>query len=155
MPTTQKKVNITLERDNGVVKLLIKIPKEVEDYFSNLSGGVQKISKVWLKEDGSGCKFYQVTPAYEVIEKRLSTEGRVFNDFGELLIGSNEAVNLAPLRTVGASEGVTLVCGGFASIDNLTFEYYIKQLAIIVKGLLENCIAKKKIVAEITYKVEG
>ena len=147
----KKKIYLTLERNKGQIKLRVKVPAEMEEFFSELSENKSQASTRWLDAIGEGVKFYTLTEEYQALEQKL-TLSSIFNDFGESLLRDRDRINLAPLRVVGASKGITITCKKFTAITNLDFEYYIKELGRAAKQLWENCIAKQRINAVLTFE---
>ena len=146
----KKKIKISLERDKDKIMVFVKTPKEFEDFFKDLSKGEIKTSNCWLDREGNGAKFYALTSDYEKLEKDANYD--TFNDFGDGLIKNNK-VNLAMLRTIGASEGVYLASEKFISITNMDFERYIRELGSSAKNIWNSFISKKKLRAIITFEI--
>lgn len=146
----RKKIFISLERKKNNIKVYIKIPKEFEDYFKKMSNEDVRTSVNWKYQNGEGAKFYALTDEYQRIEEGFNYD--IFNDYGNgLLVG--EKVNLAMLRTVGASEGVVITSDKFLAIDNMDFEYYIRKLGEVSKKIWEKCVSDKKLKAVITFEI--
>lgn len=67
MPTETKKITLTLERSQDRIQLMLKVPKEIEDYYKLISEGKTVQSNVWFvsqenKEDEPvGAEFYKLT----------------------------------------------------------------------------------------------
>ena len=160
----KKKLKITLERNGGEIKIKVKIPKEIEELYKNQAQGKTRISQVWKDEQGNGLKFYlsggavnETGTETETTERRISyireTDYRYFNDFGQGLIDGNR-INLAILRSVGASEGICLKAEtSIIGNGNLDLEHYIRELGVYVKELWERSISKQKITAKITFEL--
>ncbi len=146
----KKILYITLERENGNLFIFIKVPEEIESFFKELSKGKTKQSEVWLTPDNKGAEFYLLTPQYEEMEKKINS--MFFNDYGSGLI-NGDRINLAPLRTVGASMGVKLKSDRFSQMPNLDLEFYIRELGRGVKNLWESSISKEKIKGVLTFEI--
>lgn len=147
---TTKKIAIEVKKENGDIKLTIKIPTELETFFKKISNGKTAVSETWKDEEGNGKKFYVLTKEYEEIEKKIG--GYVFNDYGNGLI-KNDMINLAPLRTEGAGNGITITSGKFVSLANIDFETYVRELGVVVKKLWESVIAENEIKAVISFEI--
>jgi len=146
----KKKLYITLERDNKGINIYLKIPQEFEDYFSELSKGEIKISNCWKYSNGEGAKFYTLTDEYQEMERKFTYNS--FNSYGDGLI-KDEKINLAMLRSVGASQGISIYSNKFLPIDNMDFERYIRELGSYAKKIWESFISKKKLKAIITFEL--
>ena len=146
----KEKILLNIERKKGKLTLYVKIPKRLEDYFSGASANETQQSTTWQDKEGVGCVFYILSDAHRELETSLSYA--TFNDFGDGLIRQNR-INLAPLRTVGASKGVYLFASNFQAIDNVNFEHYIKQLGLCTKMIWETMIRDKKVKAIISFEV--
>lgn len=148
-----KKINIRLKRDNDAFGLHIKIPKEMEKFFSGLSKGKTQKSGSWKYKDGKGAEFYQITKDYEKLEKEINHTRQTTNEYGHGLLKNGHIVNLAPLRSVGASKGIHIFCDRFANISNMDFKFYIEELGKCAKDLWAGVIANKEVKAEITFEI--
>lgn len=147
-----KKLHLQVEKANGFYKLKIRIPSELEDVFKKMGEGIEpKISSVWLNEQGQGVQFYSVSEEHRVADSNLSN--CVFNNFGAGLL-DGELINIAPLRTIGASKGVTITCNRWdTGSSNLDLDYYVRELALYCKTAWSKYVQKKKIKALITFDV--
>ena len=150
MKKKKEKILLNIERKKGKLTLYVKIPKRLEDYFEKASNSITKQSSMWKNKEGEGCMFYELSPEYIQLEQKLSFA--VFNDYGDGLM-RHEKINLAPLRTVGASKGIYLFADSFQAIDNVNFEYYIRQLGMCTKGIWEQMIRDKSVKAIISFEV--
>ena len=150
MKKKKEKILLNIERKKGKLTLYVKIPKRLEDYFAKASGSTTKQSGMWKDKYGQGCQFYELSDEYVQLERKLAFA--VFNDYGDGLM-RHEKINLAPLRTVGASNGVYLFADSFQAIDNVNFEYYIRQLGMCTKGIWEQMIRDKSVKAIISFEV--
>jgi hypothetical protein len=155
--TKVEEIDFKIERDGRTAKIFIKIPEKMEEYFKGLSNGVVKTSKTWFSqkegEKPKGVDFYALTDEYKALEEKINNY-RVFNSFGDGLINDEKKINLAPLRIVGASEGVEIFSDNFTSLDNLGLKYFITKLAEASKEIWSNCISKKIIKGKIRFEIE-
>lgn len=158
MPEQKKQITLTLERSQDKVKLVLRVPKEVEDYYKAISDGETQRSNVWFLESESdnpiGAQFYKLTDKTAKIADSLSRYYPCFDNFGaELLDG--ERINLAPLRTVGASseKGVVIYSNRFDSVNMIDFEAYIKRLGALTKMLWLDYIGSKQVKAVISFEL--
>ena len=153
MATTKKKkekILLNIERKKGKLALYVKIPKRLEDYFQKASNQATKQSGMWKNKEGAWCMFYELSNEYVDLEAKLAYA--VFNDYGDGLM-RHDKINLAPLRTVGASKGVYLFAESFQAIDNVNFEFYIRQLGMCTKAIWEQMIRDKSVKAIISFEV--
>lgn len=149
----KKEIEITLERTkDSQFMLFIKIPTELEKFFANISENKTNKSTRWNLQNGKGAEFYTLTPKYESMEAKINEKFSVFNNYGSGLYASDK-INLAPLRTVGASKGITLVSKKFVSITNLDFQQYIRVLAECTKKIWTSFISGKKLRGVITFEI--
>lgn len=155
-----KKITITLERKQDRINFVLKVPSEIEEYYKSISGGETQQSTMWLKDVvdsnsvvvSEGVSFYKLTEKTERIAQSLSTFYPCFDDFGaELLNG--DRINLAPLRTVGASEGVVMYSNRFDNVNMIDFEMYIKKLGSLTKMLWLDYIGDKQVKAVISFEL--
>ncbi len=152
----QKRINITLERDAENVGLYIKVPKDFEDYFAKLSKGEVETSGTWYHKDDTGAKFHKLTDQYQKISDSLNRDYPCFNSYGNGLVEStrSDSINIAPLRTVGASKGIRIHSSRFDEMNAVDFELYIRRLAGIAKKLWDGFIGTKKVKATIAFEVK-
>jgi hypothetical protein len=159
----KKKINITLDRENGNVNIKIKCPRELEEFFKKISNNETIKSVYWKNENGEPQEFYAMNSDYsEMIQKTLDKIGgrsSFFDNYGNGLIGqglysSSSSYNIAPLRTKGIGSGyVCLRSERFESFSNLELEQYIRELSTAVKTIWETLINKTKIKAIITMEI--
>jgi len=151
-----KKFEITVKKVDGKVNLSIKIPKELEKLFKELSNSAHVTSTNWLLSNNGGAKFYKDTPEYSPVNTALSRSNYsgngYFNDFGASLY-VNLKCNIAPLRTVGASDGITIISSKFESMTGVDIEYYVRQLAEAAKTIWEAFISNNEVKAIITFEL--
>lgn len=112
------------------VVLKIKVAPEIETYFKN-AGIRQKPldyierSAKWLDKDGNGLQFY-------IKDEKLSGKVpsfSVMDNFGNGLMDNQMRINLALLRTVGASDpdGISIRTNDLLSFEEI--KVYIQKLA--------------------------
>ena len=144
-------VKIKIRKNQKEVYLYIKTPKEISDFFKNLSAGEEIQSRKWVNKQGIGCNFYKLTD--EINEKINFMQSGVLNDVGASLY-SNNMVNIDPLRAVKADKGVSIYYRGDSDfISNSEIDIYLRELAIFVKSLWRKYISEKKINALITIEI--
>ena len=149
-----KKISITLERKNEDVIISLKIPFELEKFFKKISNNESQKSSKWLIVGDTGAKFYKLNDEYLRIERKISsTNYSSFNDYGDGLIRDGNRINLALLRTVGASKGVKLRCHNSWDIDNLDMENYVRNLGLFTKKFWEQVIMRQKLKAIISFEL--
>ena len=154
----KKKITITLERKNDNVFLHLKIPIELERFFRKISNNETQKSIKWFSDINSNintaAKFYKLTQEYQRIERKVNnnTNLNFFNDYGDGLIRDG-SINLALLRTVGASKGVKLYCDRSWGIDNMDLENYVRHLGLFTKKLWEQVITRQKLKAIISFEI--
>ena len=158
MPRTKhKKIFLALTRlPDGKLEFKIKIPVELERFFEQMSSKEIEQSAQWLDKGKSGLEFYLLNENYKKVENTLSRQfgALYFNDYGSGLFKNNR-INLAPLRTKGASKGsgVSMISSKFEAISNLEFEDYIRKLGEATKTIYNYFINGKKIKAYLTFEV--
>ena len=148
-----KKLHLQVERVQVEYLLKVRIPVALEELFKKMSEGAEPHkSTVWVLPNGEGAKFYNRSMQYQRMEERLA--GNTLNDYGASLIEGSR-VNIAPLRTIGASKGVTLTCKKWNTNNpnNLDLDYYVKELAQYAQAIWKEYIQKAKIKATITFDV--
>jgi hypothetical protein len=150
-----KKIIIKLSGRQDKISLYLKIPKEMEDYFKNLSASKTEKSNYWFirKKEliSDQAEFYCISDQYSGVEKTFYQSA--FNSYGCGLIDNSGRINLAPLRTCGASKGVYLTSERFGNISNIDFEYYIRKLGENAKEIWKNFITPKEIKAVISFEI--
>jgi len=150
-----KKILIELNRDEKKISIKIKVPVEIESFFSELSED-KKTSAKWFKnpELTEAAEFYIAEEKYAEIQNKLSDIGlHTYNDFGDGLIRAR-AINLAPLRTigVGSENGITLYSENFEN-NGIDFEMYVRELGLAIKAIWRDFISKKTLKAVISYEI--
>ncbi len=153
----KKRIAISLERDKGALKIKMKVPKELEEFFKKISSGETQKSEYWKDENGNGQEFYKVSNDYNTMIKNVLDSKNIHfvDNYGSGLVvggGHPTKYNIAPLRTKGISNGIYLVSDRFENISNLEVEEYIREIGTITKYIWEGLINKTKIKAVITLE---
>jgi len=153
----KKRIVISLERDKGALKIKMKMPKELEAFFKKISNGEVQQSTYWRNENGEGQTFYNLSDEYNTMIKNILDNKNIHfvDNYGSGLVsggGYPTKYNIAPLRTKGISEGISLVSEKFESVSNLEIEEYICNIGQITKYIWEGLINKTKIKAIITLE---
>lgn len=152
----KEKLIITATKEGNELAIYIKAPEKVEKYYQNLKVGEQQ-SVNWKNDNGEGINFYTMTNEYLTEERTfLETKNhRVYSDFGSSLVRSRSAsneINIALLRAKGISEGITFHASNFR-VGAQDLETFVKELAVILKVLIQDKIGKKTVKAMITYEI--
>lgn len=161
--TTTKKITpeikIKLERINNQTILNIQIPEKMEKFFKSISSNEKRMSERWAHKNQKGAEFYVINSAYNLTEKKITSKIatyslQTFNDYGDGLYRDN-AINLAPLRTVNASKGIRIFNHSNENwnLENIDLENYIRKLADFSKKLWESVIEKQQIKAIISFEL--
>lgn len=141
---------ITLEKTKQGIAINLKVPQEVEDYYSNISKNEKEKSESWFSLKKEGAEFYLLTDKLKQMERDIDND--TFTNFGDGLL-EGERINTAILRTVGASKGVKITSENFSKVNNIELEFYSKRLGEFVKKLWEAYIAETTIKAHITFEI--
>jgi hypothetical protein len=152
--TKNKTLRFELQTRNEKTIFYVKIPKEIEDFFANASTGTDT-SSYWTDKDNNGQNFYRISDDMRAKLQNLNLNSNGFiNEYGNGLLASNNdnKINIAPLRTIGASKGVWLHCTNIND-RNIDFDYYLRELGLFSKELFENLIANRKVKAEIVFEL--
>jgi hypothetical protein len=139
-------INITLEKNGMDILLKLKVAEEVEAFFKNASNGNTEQSNYWLDEENNGVIFY--LKSEKVAHKVPSIE--VIDNFGSELIREGK-INVALLRSVGASQGVTIKCNDLLGYEEM--KVYIEQLALWTRSFYETTMRPAQISAQIAFDV--
>ena len=148
--TIKKKMIFNLKKEGKDTFIYLKIPEELENFYKNLSKGETSKSGFWLLENGEGAEFYNLNQEYEKEEKK--NIGYVFNNYGSGLF-DGEKINLAFLRTLGASKGIKIKSEKFEAISGMELEFYIRELGNFTKRIWEHFINKKEVRAVISFEI--
>ena len=145
-----RKIKIELKRKGNITTICLKCPKEIEEFFKNLSNGDTQESEVWTT-DNKKTEFYTLNDEYKALERNLNLD--IFNNYGTGLMSATGEINIAPLRTKGVSKGKGIVLSShhFSGLNNLDLEHYVRKLGLATKKLWANVIGEKKVSAEITF----
>ena len=153
-----KNLRITVSRQKGgKIQLYIKAPKELELFFKELSSGTREV------ENWNFSKRREPIMRYVFNEKKLNELYNNFengqpmvNTFAENLIGNNR-VNLAILRIVGISKGISIISQSRNDTLNFDFEVYLSTITDFVKHIwdthLRNTILRGKLKFEVNEKI--
>lgn len=148
-------INIVLQKNGMDVVLKLKVAPEIEDYFKRVASGESsrfedvthtEQSSKWLDESGTGLKFYiksekmgNKVPGIDVID-----------NFGNGLIDSGR-INVALLRTVGASNEITIQTNDLLSYEEM--KSYIEDLANWTRAFYENVLRPAEIRVSVGFDV--
>lgn len=151
-------LQINLDRRDNIVKIYLKVPPLLEDFFKKASNGKIEQSSVWQDSQGQPIKYYAMnTAGWKKLDTLIKEHGlTAFNDFGDGLFrkeGGTEVPNIAPLRIVGVGSGKAFTTGSFQSLDNLYLKDYVQKLGIITRDIWNAFIGEEKIRATISFEV--
>jgi hypothetical protein len=148
-------VSIKLTRSGFDILMNIKVDSKIEDFFKQASlegdcadnggdmeDGVAKTSAKWFDAEGNGLSYY-------VKNRKLSqlvAGARVIDNFGNGLV-EDDKINLAFLRIVGISKGVTVKTTDLLSVEEM--KDYIQRLANWTKEFYQNHLVDTEVLAEI------
>lgn len=155
-PKSNHFLSISIKKLPTKTQFTIRATKEFEDFFASLANNDTMLSNNWKTKDGESAKFYKITD--EMKEKLDSiSQSSVFSDVGNYLVEGDHSgrVNIAFLRVVGLSKGVTITCDNtrIAMVDNYEIEHFAKRFAQYAKVLFERFVERKTIKALITTEV--
>jgi hypothetical protein len=143
---TKNIINITLEKNGLDVIMRLKIDPEIENFFKQAGNSQFETSAVWLDEAGTGLKFYKKS---EAVAGKVQGFDAIDN-FGSML-SDDGRINVALLRTVGASEGITIKTEDLLSYEEM--KSYIEDLAVWTRGFYESVLRPAGINATIGFEV--
>lgn len=128
--------------------------KEIDNDNSNYSPFVKidsKDNKVKTKKESETT---ERTLEYTFKNNPNVSQHYLSNNYGynALYLPDENCYNIAPLRTKGASNGITLICNGLLPPDSAT--EYVSILGQVIKGLYTMLIAKTDIKAKILLDIE-
>jgi len=148
-------ISIKLMRNGFDILMNIKVDEKIEAFFKQASlegdsadngnsavDGVAKTSAKWFDAEGNGLSYY-------VKNRKLSNlvpGTRVIDNFGNGLL-EQDAINLAFLRTVGVSKGVTIKTTDLLSVEEM--KDYIQRLASWTKAFYQEHLVDTEVLAEI------
>ena len=163
MPETKKAISITLKRKGLDIVMDIKTAPEIEAYFAKASkdegnyddfgnhtedGVAQtKTSSKWVRANGEGLNYY-------VKNVRLGDKFqgyRIMDNFGNGLMEETGKFNLAFLRTVGITNGVTIKTTDLLSVEEM--KQYIQKLADWTKKFYETILSESEVIATVSVDV--
>lgn len=156
-------INIQLKRAGLDIVMEIKVAKEIEDFFrkasldneygdddgnrENVYNGITKTSRKWLNANGEGLEYY-------VKNRKLSDKVggyEIMDNFGNGLL-EGEKFNLAFLRIVGVSKGVTIKTTDLLSLEEM--KEYIQKLAEWTKRFYKEQLTESELIATINVDVK-
>lgn len=152
-----KNIEVAISKTSSGVGLRLKVPPELEALCKGIARGQKSESARWRNFEAQA-SFYRVNGEWEAImlEGSRACGVRFYSDYGsEVLLGNDGEVNVAPLRTVGASgeDGVKLTSDGFSTITLAKMEEYVRRLGIFLKWLYKEHISEREVRATITLEV--
>jgi hypothetical protein len=142
--------DIVINKNKEQISIFIKLPKEIEEWYKSVNGGLKETSNAWLDKNGVGVEFYKISQ--EVREKERTVHYEVFSDFGKGFLNEDNRINLAILRTVGITDGIEIFSKNFKSIDNAQQEYYVKKLTEYIKKFWEREISENTLKVRMTFE---
>ena len=141
-------IEVGLEKDGLNLTIRLKVAEEIENYFRDVAHGQTETSDKWLDTNGSGLRFYAKN---ETMSRKVGSQ-QVMDNFGNGLFDyETDRINVALIRTVGASKGIVIKANGLLSYAEM--EQYVRELAIWVKGFYENQLRPSQISAKISLDV--
>lgn len=157
-------ISITLKRQNMDIVMDIKTAPEIEDFFrkaslqvdngsadngdSANSEGRAKTSRRWFKANGEGLEYY-------VKNVKLSDKVNgysIMDNFGNGLI-EDDKINLAFLRVVGISNGVSIRTTELLSLEEM--KDYIQRLANWTRDFYRQHLSQAEIIATVNVEREN
>lgn len=158
-----KVISLTLKRKGLDIVLDIKTAPEIEDFFkkASISGrdddfgrdcsqsfGKSETSQKWLGADGEGLKYYVKNVK---LSDRVSGY-HIMDNFGNGLMEDNK-FNLAFLRCVGISEGISIKTNDLLSLEEM--KQFMQKLSEWTKKFYEIALSESEIIADITIEKES
>ena len=162
MDGKEKVINITLKRNQLDVVLDIQTSPAIEEFFrkASLEGenydddrnnmaeeGIAQTSEKWFDVNGNGLKYY-------VKNQKLSNKVSgydIMDNFGNGLV-EGDKINLAFLRCVGISKGVSIKTTDLLSLEEM--KDFIQRLANWVKEFYNKHLVTTEVVASISVSPE-
>lgn len=146
-------LDLTLKKEGMESVLHIKAAKEFEDFFKKAakkkSSSYTETSNKWLNEDGEGLEFYIKN---EKLNNKVSNYGPIIDNFGNGLVEDDGRINLAILRIVGISDGVTVKTNDMLSYQEVS--EYIQKVASWGKAFYEENLRDGDLSATVNFEVE-
>lgn len=157
----EKVINITLKRNQMDVLMDIKVSPAIEEFFKKASlegenfsdsgseteDGVAKTSKKWFDAEGNGLRYYAKNQ--KLGSKVLGYD--IMDNFGNGLV-EGDKINLAFLRCVGISQGVSIKTTDLLSLEEM--KDFIQRLANWVKEFYNKHLVTTEVVASISVNAE-
>ncbi len=145
---TKEVIDIGLVKEGLNTVMTIKVADELETYFKTLAGNDTEQSSKWLDKNNRGLYFYKKV---EAMSQKVGSV-QVMDNFGNGLFDDQTGrINVALIRTVGASKGISIKTQGLMTYSEM--ETYIKELATWVKGFYEEQMRPAEIKAKISMEV--
>lgn len=156
MTGEKQAVKIVLKRSGFDILMDLKVDEKIEAFFkqASLGGsglndemedaqeGKSKTSSKWLDKEGNGLPYYvKSTKLGELVPGT-----RIMDNFGNGLL-DDDKVNVAFLRIVGVSEGVTIKTTDLLSVEEM--KDFIKRFAKWTEEFYKNHLVDSEIIAEI------
>lgn len=165
----QEIANLKLIKDGLDLYLELKIKPEIEKFFSDLAIvefgddplNSMQVSSRWLNEEGIGLPFYKTNTSLNNSLQTYMQRHKIANDFGNdllMIIGSVyptyeniEKINIAPLRIVGASQGIKMKTNGFLTV--LDAELYLDKFSSVITDFYNNYLDNQTFNANINFEL--
>jgi hypothetical protein len=151
--TTKNAVVIGVQKEGSDVIINIKVAKEIEEFFEKLSKAengdnyIQQSNR-WFDKDGAGLKFYKSSSA---MDEKLRSYYGVTNNYGDGLMDSvGTRINIALIRSVGASAGITVKTNDLIGYEEV--RVYMERLADFTKVFYRNYLKKLNIKAKVSFE---
>lgn len=149
-------ISIKLKRSGFDILMDIKVDEAIENFFKQaslegtdsdngndaVSEGVAKTSAKWFNAEDNGLSYYVKNRKLSNLVPGIS----VIDNFGNGLV-ENDKINLAFLRIVGVSKGVTIKTTDLLSVEEM--KDYIQRLASWTKAFYQNHLVDTEVLAEI------
>lgn len=143
-----KAIELEATNKNGEIVLNIKICKEIETFFKKISKNEKQKSSAWFDKNDKNLKFYKLN---ETIENKLKNiDYNCFNNYGSGIIKEGR-FNMAILRSVGMSQGITIKMTDLISYQDL--KTYSEYLGKFTNKLYNEYINEKKVTATIMFEI--
>lgn len=109
-------MTVEIVRTQDSLRVKLQVPEEIETFFMRQGDREKQQSGKW-KVDGNGAQFWKIGSGRALAE--FLNANKCFNDYGDGLFNADDKINIAPLRTVGATDGVTLTADTFNNVTCL------------------------------------
>lgn len=154
MATTRQTImTIEARRDGLELVLDLKIDGELENFIRHTVDGKKTTSDRWKDNTGNPLQFYTQTDQYKKVISSFyqrSYGEKIFDDFGSDLLNGT-VPNVAPLRIVGLTEGVSFRVTNLVSFDEL--RQYVERLAAVVRMIYREFLRKESVKIMLTLDV--